>query len=165
MLKLKLQYFGHQMEELTYLKRPWCWESLKAGGEGDDRGWDGWMASPIWWTWVWASSEGWWTGKPGVLHSMGSQSWTRLSDWTTTTILLSIPFPMDIYSSRVFYHIGRLYCAVLRMCQETYSERWLLNSCIIIHLVDLTSVNYCSAVWPFSLSLLICKMGIPVAIL
>ena len=46
-------------EELTHLKRPWCWERLKAGGEGDDRGWDGWMTSPTWWTWVWASSESW----------------------------------------------------------------------------------------------------------
>ena len=55
MLKLKLQCFGHQMEELTYWKRPWCWERLKAGGEGDDRGWDGWMASPARWTWVWAN--------------------------------------------------------------------------------------------------------------
>ena len=55
-------------------KRPWCWERLKAGGEGDDRGWDGWMASPTWWTRVWASSRSWWwTGKPGVLRSMRSQ--------------------------------------------------------------------------------------------
>ena len=67
-------------EELTHLKRPWCWERLKAGGEGDDRGWDGWMTSPTWWTWVWVSSRSWWwTGKPGVLQSMGSH---RLSDWT-----------------------------------------------------------------------------------
>ena len=61
-------------EELTHLKKPWCWERLKAGGEGDIRGWDGWMASPTWWAWVWASSGSWWwTGKPGVLQSMGSQ--------------------------------------------------------------------------------------------
>ena len=61
-------------KELTHLKTPWCWEKLKVGGEGDDRGWDGWMASPARWTWVWASSESWWwTGKPGVLQSMGSQ--------------------------------------------------------------------------------------------
>ena len=60
-------------EELTHWKRPWCWERLKAGGEGDDRGWDGWMASLTHWTWVWASSGSWWwTGKPGVLQSMGS---------------------------------------------------------------------------------------------
>ena len=47
-------------EELTHWKRPWCWESLKAGGEGDNRGWDGWMASPTQWTWVWAGSRSWW---------------------------------------------------------------------------------------------------------
>ena len=75
-LKLKLQYFGHLMV------RPWCWEKLKVG-EGGDRGWDGWVASPTQWTWVWASSGSWWwAGKSGVLQSMGSQSRTRLSDWT-----------------------------------------------------------------------------------
>ena len=47
-------------EELTHLKRPWCWERLRAGGEGDDRGWDGWMASPTQWTWIWVNSESWW---------------------------------------------------------------------------------------------------------
>ena len=58
-------------EELTHWKRPWCWERLKAWGEGDDRGWDGWMASP---TWVWVYSRSWWwTGRPGVLQSMGLQ--------------------------------------------------------------------------------------------
>ena len=60
-------------EELTHWKRPWCWERMKVGKEGDDRGWDGWMASPTQWTWVWASSGRWWrTGKPGVLQSMES---------------------------------------------------------------------------------------------
>ena len=55
-------------------KRPWCWEGLRAGGEGGDRGWDGWMASPTQWTWVWASSgRWWWTGRTGVLQSMRSQ--------------------------------------------------------------------------------------------
>ena len=55
-------------KELTHLKRPWCWERLKVGGEGDDRGWDGWMPSLTQWTWVWVSSGSWWwTGKPGVL--------------------------------------------------------------------------------------------------
>ena len=75
-------------KELTHLKRPWCWERLKAGGEGEDRGWYGWMASPTQWTWVWASSRSWWmTGKPGVLQSMGLQrvghDWaTQLTDHT-----------------------------------------------------------------------------------
>ena len=55
-------------EELTHWKRLWCWEGLGVGGEGDDTGWDGWMASLTWWTWVWVNSGSWWwTGKPGVL--------------------------------------------------------------------------------------------------
>ena len=54
-------------KELTHWRRPWCWERLKAGGEGDDREWDGWMVPLTWWTWVWASSGSWWwTGMPGV---------------------------------------------------------------------------------------------------
>ena len=72
-------------------KRPWYWERLKAGGEGYDRGWD--VASPTRWTWVWASSGSWWwTGKPIVLQSMGSQSWTRLSDWTELDLLQFVRF-------------------------------------------------------------------------
>ena len=71
-------------KELTHLKSPWCWERLKAEGEGDDRGWDGWMTSLTWWTWVWVSSGSWWwTGKLGVLQSMGSQRvGTELKDKT-----------------------------------------------------------------------------------
>jgi len=82
MLKLKLQYFCHWCEELTYLKRPWCWERLRAGGEGDNRGWDVWMASPTQWTWVWVDSGSWlWTERPGMLQFMGLQ---RLGlDWAT----------------------------------------------------------------------------------
>ena len=69
-------------EEPTHWKRPWCWERLKVG-EGDNREWDSWMASLTWWTWVWVGSGSWWwTGKPGMLQSMGSLSWTWLSNWT-----------------------------------------------------------------------------------
>ena len=65
----------------------WCWEGLGAGGEGDDRGWDGWMASPTQWTWVWVNSGSWWwTGRPGVLGFMGSQrvrhDWATELNWT-----------------------------------------------------------------------------------
>jgi len=61
-------------EELTHLKRPWCWERLQAGGEGDNSGWHGWMASLTQWAWVWVNSGSWWwTGRPGVLWCMGSQ--------------------------------------------------------------------------------------------
>ena len=70
-------------EKLTHWKRPWCWEGLGAQGEGDDRGWDSWMASLTWWTWIWVNSRSWWwTGRPGVLQFMGSQSRTGLSDRT-----------------------------------------------------------------------------------
>ena len=69
-------------EELTHWKRPWCWVRLKAGGDGDGRGWDGWMASLTQWTWVWVNSGSWWwTGMPGVLQSMGSQR--VVYDWAT----------------------------------------------------------------------------------
>ena len=78
-------------KELTHWKRLWCWEGLGAGGKGDDRGWDGWMASPTWWTWVWVNSGSWWwTGRPAVLWFMGSQrvghdlqtelNWTELNE-------------------------------------------------------------------------------------
>ena len=87
MLKLKIQYFGHWCKELTHWKRPWCWERLKAGGEGDDRGWEGRMAPPTQWTWVWVNPRSWWwTGRPGVLQSMGSQrarhDWATELNWT-----------------------------------------------------------------------------------
>ena len=69
-------------KELTHLKRPWCWERLKAGGEGNDRGWDGWMASPTQWTWVWVNSGSWWWAeRPGILQSMGLQRVGH--DWAT----------------------------------------------------------------------------------
>ena len=62
--------------------RPWCWEIVRAGGEGDDRGWDGWMASPTQWTWVWANSgRWWWSGRPGMLQFMGSKR--VIHDWVT----------------------------------------------------------------------------------
>ena len=66
----------------THWKRLWCWEGLRAGGEGDNRGWDGWMASRTRWTWVWVySGSRWWTGRPGVLRFMGSQRVRH--DWVT----------------------------------------------------------------------------------
>ena len=87
MLRLMLHYFGHLMGRANSLEKTLMLERLRAGGEGDDRGWDGWMASPTQWTWVWASSGSWWwTGKPGVLQSMGSQTvgqyWVTEMNWT-----------------------------------------------------------------------------------
>ena len=70
-------------EETAQWKRPWCWERLKGGGERDDRGWDGWIASLTWWTWVWVGSRSWWqTRKPGAVQSMGLQrvGYDRVTD-------------------------------------------------------------------------------------
>ena len=82
MLKLKLQYFGHLMWRTDSIENTLIWGRLKVGGEGDDRGWDGWMASPTQWTWVCANfGSWWWTGKPSVLQSMGLQR-TEWLNWT-----------------------------------------------------------------------------------
>ena len=73
-LKLKRQHFDHLMWRESSFARPWCWKGLRAGGEGSNGGWDGWMASLTQWTWVWANSRRWWrTENPGVLQSMGLQ--------------------------------------------------------------------------------------------
>ena len=79
--------------ELTHWKRLWCWEALGAEGEGDDRGWDGWMASLTLWTWVWVNSGcWWWTGRPGVLRLMGSQrvghNWVTELNWTYNLVYI-----------------------------------------------------------------------------
>ena len=92
MLKLKLQYLGHLMWRTDSLKKTLCWERLKSGGEGDNRGWDGWMASPTRWAWVWASSGSWWW--TGRLQSMGSQrvghDWATELNWEQK--LRSLPY-------------------------------------------------------------------------
>ena len=83
-------------KELTHWKRLWCWEGLEAGGEGDDRGWDGWMASLTRWTWVWVNSGSWWwTGRPGVLRFMGLQRVGH--DWVTELNWC----PLSHYNGRV----------------------------------------------------------------
>ena len=88
MLKLKIQYFGYLMWRADSFERFWFWERLRAGEEGDNRGWDGWMASLTQWTWVWVNSGSWWwTGRPGVLQFMGS---LRVGhDWATSLSLFT----------------------------------------------------------------------------
>ena len=128
MLKLKLQYFGHLMWRADSLEKTWGWEKFQAGSEGDSRGGDGWMASPTQWTWVWASSRNWWwTGKPGVLHSMGSQrvrhGWVTEQNWH-----------IHIYK-RAFTHM----CA----CVCTYTKK------LLYPLFFFTQIYYkrCSTHW------------------
>ena len=113
MVKPKLQYLATWWKELTHWKRPWCWERLKVRGEGDNRKWDGWMVSLTQWTWVWVNSGSWWwTGRPGMLLSMGSQrvrhdwvtelNWTMLNHYTVhlklRKILSSVQFSHSIVS-------------------------------------------------------------------
>ena len=110
-------------EELTHWKRLWWWEGLRAGGEGDDRGWDGWMTSPTWWTWVWVNSGSWWwSGRPGVLRFMGSQRVGH--DWVTDLIWSDLIVKRSIFgvedfvtveitkwaSSQLYWEDGYLNC-------------------------------------------------------
>ena len=96
-------------KELTHWQRLWCWERLKSGGVGDNRGWDVWMVSQTWWTWVWAGSRSWWwTGKPGMLQSMGSQrvghnwvtelTWLKLKSFICTRVCLKNQSIILIYN-------------------------------------------------------------------
>ena len=89
MLKLKLQYYGHLMRRTDSLEKTLMLGKIESGKRRDDRGWNGWMASPTQWTWVWVNcGSWWWTGKPGVLQSMGSQrvghDWVTELNWRKT---------------------------------------------------------------------------------
>ena len=86
-------------------KRLWCWEGLGAGGEGDGRGWDGWMASLTQWTWVWVNSGSWWwTGRPGMLRFMGLQrvghDWATEMNWTEVNYVRLFVTPWTIQSMK-----------------------------------------------------------------
>ena len=99
----KLQYFGYLMQRADSLEKiSWCWERLRTG-EGNDRGWDGWMASPTQWTWVWVGSGNWWwTGRPGVLQFMESQrvrhDWMAELNWCTKHT------PSHLHMNTVTFH-------------------------------------------------------------
>ena len=134
-------------KELTHWKRPWCWERLKAG-EGDDKGWDGWIASPTQWTWVWVNSRSWWwTGRPGVLQSMG---WQRVGhDSDRTELIQGQGFGLDLETNAtpllnpygcqwVCQHLLIYYnfISILRDSRASGSQichhlgpRWLNSSC------------------------------------
>ena len=127
-------------EELTHWKRPWFWERLKARGEGDNRGWDGWMASPTQWTWVWASYGGWWwTGKAGVLQCMGFQRsgpyWETELNWGVTlahSFLFSScfngrkAFPIRDVKTYLLTHFG---IHTLTLSQRSYTVNYSFHIC------------------------------------
>ena len=122
-------------EELTAWKRPWCWERLKVGGEGDSRGWDGWMASPIRWTWVWVSSRSWWwAGMPSVLQSIGLQSQTWLCNWIDYLLLIICKSPVLaqialLNSTQNFHSHLRIFSITLHESFQTnmFRVNWLLS--------------------------------------
>ena len=129
-------------EALSHWKRPWCQERLKVGGEGDDRGWDGWIASPTWWTWVWVNSRSWWwTGRPGVLQSMGSQKVRH--NWATE--LKPLNFHCVSLSSICYYTIS---------WRDLKKYIWIrltpcLKSCIVSsHTWNKIQSPYFNLAWP-----------------
>ena len=148
-LKLKLQYFCHLMRRTDSfektLEKDWrerFWQRLKAEGEGDDRGWDGWMASPTQWTWVWVNSENWWlTGKPGVLQSMGLQRVRH--NWATE--LKPLNFHCVSLSSICYYTIS---------WRDLKKYIWIrltpcLKSCIVSsHTWNKIQSPYFNLAWP-----------------
>ena len=126
MLKLKLQYFGHLIWRIESLEKTWCWERLKVGGEGDHREWVGLMASPTGWTLVWVSSGSWWwTGKPGMLQSMGSQrvghDWATELNWKTNKAREGDGIPAELYQI-LKDDAGRL---LYSLCQQIWkTQQW-----------------------------------------
>ena len=103
-LKLKCQHFDHLMWRESSFARPWCWKGLRAGGEGSNGGWDGWMASLTQRTWVWANPRRWWrTENPGVLQSIGLQSQMWLRDWTA--IITAVLFALHCATYFYYYSV------------------------------------------------------------
>ena len=140
MLKLKLQYFGHLMWRMDSLEKTLMLGKIKGGGEGDDRGWDGWMASPMRWTWVWVGSGiWWWTGKLGVLQSMGLQrvrhNWVAELNWKlgSLTSLSLVVFPGQLKKQSVavtqtaekchWYQKWVIYKNYLAQCRWEYKDK------------------------------------------
>ena len=118
-------------EELTLWKRLWCWEGLRAGGEGDDRGWDGWMASLTRWTWVWVNSRvGDGQGGLACCDSWGCKELdtTEQLNWTNMYVpplsLISIPLFKKNY---LFILIGGWYCSVF-----CHTLTWISHGCMCV---------------------------------
>ena len=158
MLKLKLQYFGHLMRKNWLIgKDPDARKDWRQEEKGTDRGWDGWMASPTWWTWVWASFRSWWwTGKCGVLQSMGLQrvgqdSMTELN-WTKLTFTFIYLPGFFFFGGESGGHLVSLFCRAWslysfkrlfikkKMHLSCYVQAWALQACVL---------SCFSHVWPF----------------
>ena len=147
MLKLKPQSFGYLMQRTDSLeglmlkakfqilwppdaKRPWCWERLKAGGEWDNRGWDGWMASPTQWTWIWVNSGSWWwTGRPGMLRFMGLQrvrhDWAIELNWSNR--IRGFRFRKRKRRKNTFHFAFLRAALLLKMFLQLYLQKTVMN--------------------------------------
>ena len=142
MRKLKLQYFGHLMQRVDSLEKTLM---LGAGGEGDDRGWDGWMASLTRWTWVWVNSGSWcWTERPGVLQFMGSQrvghDWATELNWTELRLIELKKF------LRSFNKGGRLKTRKVKLV-DGHIWRTRKSHCIFKNLTRCSSIFSRSVMW------------------
>ena len=146
--------FATSCEELTHWKSPWCWERLRARGEGDDRGWDGWMASRTQGTWVWVNSGSWWwTGRPGVLQSMGSEraghNWVTELNWDKGTEHEHAPIYIPTSSAWgvPFLHIlcKHMLFFVFLIRAILTGIRWYLTglACIFLRISDVENLSMC----------------------
>ena len=139
-------------EELTLWKRLWCWEGLRAGGEGDDRGWDVWMASLTRWTWVWVNSGSWWwTGRPEVLQFMGSQrvghDWVTELNWNSSNFCLWMKSyqPNKVLQNMIsghwqkhYFHDSLLFCTLwfkVKARSLYFNCIYILGCCCILFLI------------------------------
>ena len=137
MLKLKLQYFGYLTQRIDSLEKTLMLGKIEGRRKGDDRGWHGWMAWPTQWTWVWASSRSWWwTGRPGMLQSMGSQRVGH--DWVTklTEYWVGLPFPCPAkaWANRTWINNKTWIYSLLLYINH---DHWILN-------------RSPSIIWPFA---------------
>ena len=171
MLKLKLQLFGYLMWRTDSLKKTLMLGKIEGGGEGDGRGWDGWMASPTRWIWVWAGSGNWWwTGKPGVLspwgHRVGHDWATELNSSTGSMITLKIKaqlFPNTLVPSPANFlliqnqHRINMFISSGTTHTQTQYECWLLHKLSCIHYLFLGHIYICYNFVYFCISLWINK--------
>ena len=119
MLKLKLQYFGHSIGGANSLEKTLMLGKSEGRSRGDNREWDSWMASLTRWAWVWATSESWWwTGKPGMLQSMGLQRWTQLNDWTE---LRNLPGEYGMWGDRESLRLSNWLCNLYSLQKILYT--------------------------------------------
>ena len=138
-------------KELTHWKKLWCWEGLGAGGEGDNRGWDGWMASLTRWTWVWVNSRRWWwTGRPGVLRFIWSQrvghDWATELNWTdiyfinNSLLMTLISFSFQVMSTLKYLYIQSKKLRTISVI--LYLEVLLLKSRICLDFLQCSRITW-----------------------